>query len=168
MPHLPQACVRAIGLITIDFPTSYAADADDYLAKGLAVRDELRDAPLLSFCLAPHAPYTVSDRNFSKVLTLAEQCELPIHLHVHETTREIEDSVQQFGVRPLERLHRLGLLSPGLIAAHGIHLNAGEIELLAQYGCSIAHCPSSNLKLASRHCSASRTGRTRRQHRVRH
>ena len=139
----------AIGLITIDFPTSYAADADDYLAKGLAVRDELRDEPLLSFCLAPHAPYTVSDRNFSKVLTLAEQCELPIHLHLHETTREIEDSVQHFGVRPLERLHRLGLLSPGLIAAHGIHLNANEIALLAQHGCSIAHCPSSNLKLAS-------------------
>ncbi len=139
----------AIGLITIDFPTSYAADADDYLAKGLAVRDELRDELLLSFCLAPHAPYTVSDRNFSKVLTLAEQCDLPIHLHLHETTREMEDSVQHFGVRPVERLYRLGLLSPGLIAAHGIHLNTDEIALLAQHGCSIAHCPSSNLKLAS-------------------
>jgi 5-methylthioadenosine/S-adenosylhomocysteine deaminase len=139
----------AIGLITVDFPTSYATDADDYLAKGLAVRDELRDEPLLSFCLAPHAPYTVNDRNFSKVLTLAEQCDLPIHLHLHETKQEIDNSLQQYGMRPIERLHRLGLLSPGLIGAHGIHFNADEISLLAQHGCSIAHCPSSNLKLAS-------------------
>ena len=139
----------SIGLIALDFPTPYAADSDDYLAKGLATRDELRDEPLLSFCLAPHAPYTVSDRNFARVLTLAEQCDLPIHLHLHETAHEIEDSEQRFGVRPLERLHRLGLLSPGLIGAHGIHFNAEEIALLAQYGCTIAHCPSSNLKLAS-------------------
>ncbi len=139
----------AIGLITLDFPTAYATDSDDYLAKGLATRDDLRDEPLLSFCLAPHAPYTVSDSNFVRVLTLAEQCDLPIHLHLHETAHEIEDSEQRYGVRPLERLHRLGLLSPGLIGAHGIHLNADEIALLAQYGCSIAHCPSSNLKLAS-------------------
>ncbi len=139
----------AIGLITFDFPTAYAADADDYLAKGLEARDELRDESLLSFCLAPHAPYTVNDRNFGKVLTLAEQCNLPIHLHLHETAQEIEDSVQRFGVRPIERLHRLGLLSPGLIGAHAIHLNPDEISLLAQHGCSIAHCPSSNLKLAS-------------------
>jgi 5-methylthioadenosine/S-adenosylhomocysteine deaminase len=143
----------ALGLISLDFPTAYATDADDYLAKGLAARDELRAEPdaksLLSFCLAPHAPYTVSDRNFAKVLTLAEQCDLPIHMHLHETKAEIDDSVQRFGMRPVERLHRLGLLSPSLIGAHGVHLNADEIALLAQHGCSIAHCPSSNLKLAS-------------------
>lgn len=139
----------AIGLVTLDFSTSYAADADDYLAKGLAVRDELGDEPLLSFCFAPHAPYTVSDRNFTKTLTLAEQCELPIHIHLHETKQEIDDSLKRFGMRPVERLYQLGLLSPGLIAAHGVHLNANEIAVLAQHGCSIAHCPSSNLKLAS-------------------
>lgn len=139
----------AIGLITVDFPTQYAADADDYLAKGLAVRDELRDQPLLSFCLAPHAPYTVGDRNFSKALTIAEQCDLPIHLHLHETLQEISDSQQQFGIRPIERLRRLGLLGPAMIAVHGTHLNDDEILLLSQHGCSIAHCPSSNLKLAS-------------------
>lgn len=139
----------AIGLITLDFPTAYAADTDDYLAKGLAARDALRGEALLSFCLAPHAPYTVNDRSFAKVLTLAEQIEVPIHLHLHETQQEIEDSLRDFGVRPLERIHRLGLLSPGLIGVHAIHLSAGEIDLLAQHGCSIAHCPSSNLKLAS-------------------
>ncbi len=139
----------AIGLITVDFPSNYAADADDYLAKGLAVRDQLLGESLLSFCLAPHAPYTVGERSFARVLTLAEQIELPIHLHLHETVQEIDDSLQRFGVRPIERLSRLGLLSPALIAVHAVHLNTHEIELLAQHGCSVAHCPSSNLKLAS-------------------
>ena len=139
----------AIGLITVDFPSNYAADADDYLAKGLAARDRFLGQPLLSFCLAPHAPYTVADRSFVQVLTLAEQIELPLHLHLHETVQEIEDSRQRFAMRPLERLRRLGLLGPGLIAVHAVHLEAQEIELLAAHGCSVAHCPSSNLKLAS-------------------
>ena len=139
----------AIGLIAIDFSSAYATDADDYLDKGMAVRDELRNEPLLSFCLAPHAPYTLDDRGFSKVLTLAEQCDMPIHLHIHETAQEIDDSLKQYGMRPIERLRRLGLLSPGLIGVHAVHLNDEEIALLAQHNCSIAHCPSSNLKLAS-------------------
>jgi 5-methylthioadenosine/S-adenosylhomocysteine deaminase len=105
--------------------------------------------PLLSFCLAPHAPYTVGERSFARVLTLAEQIELPIHLHLHETVQEIDGSLQRFGMRPIERLCRLGLLSPALIAVHAVHLDTHEIELLAQHGCSVAHCPSSNLKLAS-------------------
>ena len=139
----------AIGLVVVDFPTPYAADADDYLAKGMATRDGLLDQSLLSFCIAPHAPYTVSDRNFGKALAFAEQCDLPIHVHLHETVQEIENSMQNFGMRPIERLRRLGMLSPSLIAAHGVHLDANEMALLAEYGCSIAHCPSSNLKLAS-------------------
>ena len=145
-----EAGMRAvIGLMAIDFPSAYAADADDYLAKGLEVRDELRNEPLLGFCLAPQAPYTVNDRSFARVLTLSEQCDLPIHLHLQETAQEIKDSLQRFGLRPLERLYRLGLLSPSLIAAHAVHVNTEEIAMLAQYGCSVAHCPTSNLKLAS-------------------
>jgi len=139
----------AIGIVTIDFPTLYAADADDYLRKGLAARDALRDEPLVSFCLAPHAPYTVGDRSFASVLTLAEQIDAPIHVHIHETAHEIEESIKVHGVRPLERLHRIGLLSPGLIGVHAVHLTADEIALLAAHGCSLAHCPTSNLKLAS-------------------
>jgi 5-methylthioadenosine/S-adenosylhomocysteine deaminase len=142
--------IRAVvGLIALDFPTTYASDADDYLAKGLAVRDEFRDKPLLSFCLAPHAPYTVSDRSFEKILTLSEQCDVPLHIHIHETRKEIEDSLKLFGMRPIERLRRLGVLGPGLIGAHAVYLEDHEMQLLAQHGCSVAHCPSSNLKLAS-------------------
>jgi 5-methylthioadenosine/S-adenosylhomocysteine deaminase len=145
-----QARMRAaLGIILIEFPTAYASDAQDYLRKGLATRDELKGEPLLSFCMAPHAPYTVYDKSFERIVTLAEQLQVPIHLHVHETRHEVEESVKQHGVRPLERLSKLGLLGPGLIAVHSVHLEPSEIALLAEHGCSVAHCPASNLKLAS-------------------
>ena len=139
----------AIGMLTIDFPTAYASDSEDYLAKGLAMRDEYRHHPLLSFCFAPHAPYTVSDKALTSILTYAEQLDLPIHIHLHETEAEISHSLGNFGMRPIERLYQLGLLSPGLIGVNMIHLTEEELELTANQGCSVAHCPSSNLKLAN-------------------
>lgn len=139
----------AIGMIAVDFPTPYASDADDYLTKGLAMRDRHKDEPLLAFCMAPHAPYTVGDKTFTKILTFAEQLDLPIHIHLHETEDEIRQSMHSHGLRPIERLHNLGLLGPNFIAVHAVHLTADEIALLARQGCHIAHCPSSNLKLAS-------------------
>ena len=158
MYFFPEAAARAlrevgmravIGLIALEFPSPYANDADDYLRRGLAARDALKGDPLLSFTLAPHAPYTVSDATFTRVVTLAEELDLPIHMHVHETAGEVSDSIAQHGVRPLVRLERLGLVSERLIAVHAVHLNDTEIALLAQRGASIAHCPASNLKLAS-------------------
>ena len=139
----------ALGLIVIDAPTAYATDAVDYVAKGLALRDGLREQPLLSFCMAPHAPYSVSDSTFSRLITLAEELDLPVHMHVHESLDEIERSLAAHGLRPLERLRRLGLLGPNLIAVHAVHLTHEEIDLLAENGSSVAHCPSSNLKLAN-------------------
>ncbi|HYL89462.1 MAG TPA: TRZ/ATZ family hydrolase [Burkholderiales bacterium] len=137
------------GIIVIEFPSAYAADAADYLRKGLELRDRYRDEPLASFCLAPHAPYTVSDASFRQIATLAAELDLPVHVHVHETDHEIQASLAEHGVRPLERLRRLNLVAPNLIAVHAVHLTAEEIALLARHGCSVAHCPSSNMKLAS-------------------
>ena len=145
-----EAGMRAVlGIVVIEFPTPYASDAQDYLRKGLGARDALKSEALLSFCMAPHAPYTVSDASFEQIATLAEQLQLPVHIHVHETEREIHEHIKQHGVRPLERLRRLGLLGPELIAVHAVHLDDVEIALLAAQGCSVAHCPASNLKLAS-------------------
>ena len=158
MYFFPEAAAEAvlesgmragIGMIVVDFPTAYASDPDDYLAKGLALRDRHRDNPLLSFCLAPHAPYTVSDRTFGKIVTMAAELDCPIHCHLHETEDEIAQSVSEHGVRPLERLRRLGVVGPNLISVHSVHLSEEEIVLLATHGSSVAHCPSSNLKLAS-------------------
>ncbi len=139
----------AIGMIVIDFPSAYASDTDDYLAKGLALRDQYQQHPQLSFCFAPHAPYTVSDKAFTRLLTYAEQLDLPIHTHLHETQDEIRISIESHGVRPIERLHKLGLIGPNLIAVHMTQLTDDEINLMAQQDCTIAHCPSSNMKLAN-------------------
>lgn len=145
-----QARMRAaLGIILVEFPTKYAADPQDYLRKGLETRDQLKNEALLSFCMAPHAPYTVSDKSFEQVATLADQLQIPIHIHVHESRFEIEESVKQHGARPIERLRRLGLVGPQMIAVHAVHLEDAEIALLAGQGASVAHCPASNLKLAS-------------------
>ena len=139
----------ALGMIVVEFPSAYASDPDDYLQKGLALRDQWREHPLLSFCLAPHAPYTVSDATFRRVATILGELDVPLHIHVHETEEEVERSVAEHGMRPLERLGELGLLGPNLIAVHSVHLTQQEIALLARHGASTVHCPSSNLKLAS-------------------
>lgn len=145
-----DAGIRAVlGIVLVEFPTAYASDAQDYLRKGLAMRDELKSEPLLSFCMAPHAPYTVSDRSFEQILTLSEQLQIPVNTHLHETRGEIRESQGKFGMRPLARLEKLGLLGPSFIAIHAVHLDPAEIALLARLGASVAHCPSSNLKLAS-------------------
>ena len=139
----------SLGMIVFDFASAYGSDPDDYLAKGLALRDRWREHPLVSFCLAPHSPYSVSDDSFRKIAALAGEVDVPVHIHLHETTDEIARSLAEHGVRPLERLQRLGLLGPGLIAVHAVHLSEAEIAMLAQHGASVVHCPSSNLKLAS-------------------
>ena len=158
MYFFPEATARAalqsgmravLGIITIEQRSAYANDAQEYLAKGMTLRDTLRDEPLLSFCLAPHAPFTVSDATFAQIATYAGELDIPVHIHLHETTQELQDSVARYGVRPLARLEKAGLLGPGLIAVHAVHVNPEEIDLLARHGCSVAHCPSSNLKLAS-------------------
>jgi len=145
-----QAGMRAnLGLFVSEFANSYASDADDYLQKGFEAHDSWRSNAMITSCIAPHAPYTVSDQTFEKVLTYAEQLGLGIHTHLHETRDEISQSETQYGIRPMQRLAALGLLGPGFTAAHGVHLLPHEIDMLAEFGCNVAHCPSSNLKLGS-------------------
>jgi 5-methylthioadenosine/S-adenosylhomocysteine deaminase len=150
---IAQAGIRAtVGLIVIDFPTVWAKDADEYLQKATAVYQQLQQYPLVRTALAPHAPYTVSDKPLQAVAALAEQLDIPIHIHVHETKTEIENSLAQHGKRPLARLQALGLLSPRLLAVHLTQLEAEEIQELAKAGAHVLHCPESNLKLASGFC----------------
>ena len=158
MYFFPQAAAEAyldagmratLGMIVLEFASAYAADADDYLARGLHIRDTLKDEPLLSFSFAPHAPYTITDETYRRIVTLADQLSLTIHTHIHETEDEITDSLTRYGVRPLERLAQLGLLGPHFIGVHAVHLTDTEVDTLAQFNCHIAHCPSSNLKLGS-------------------
>ena len=161
MYFFPEATARAVqqagmraklGLILIDFPSAWAGDADEYLAKGIELHDQLRDNSLISTAFAPHAPYTVSDDPLKRIATYAEELDIPIHMHIHETADEVEQAVSETGKRPLQRLNELGLLSPRLLAVHMTQLNDDEINLIAETGAHVLHCPESNLKLASGFC----------------
>ncbi|MCB1767883.1 MAG: amidohydrolase family protein, partial [Candidatus Competibacteraceae bacterium] len=105
---------------------------------------------------APHAPYTVSAPALERIGRLAADLGIPVHIHVHETAAEVARFQAEHGCRPLERLERLGLLSPRLLAVHMTQLEAAEIERLAAAGSHVIHCPESNLKLASGFCPVAR------------
>ena len=139
----------AIGGAIVEFPTPYAADAETYIARCLAPRDEIASDGCLKLMLAPHAPYTVSDDTFRRILTIAQEADFPIAMHIHETRDEIVQGEQSHGMRPIARLEKLGLLGPGLISVHSVHLTPIEIDTYARAGVHVAHCPVSNLKLAS-------------------
>lgn len=142
--------IRAnIGLVVLDFPTNYASDPQEYLNKGLQFRDDWRDFKLISTSLAPHAPYSVSNKTFELINTYAEQLDLTIHTHLHETIDEIDESKKQFGITPIERLNDIGLLSPKLMAAHCVHLSENDRKLLAKNDVTVICNISSNMKLGS-------------------
>jgi 5-methylthioadenosine/S-adenosylhomocysteine deaminase len=158
MYFYPDASARAyetagmramIGVPVLDFPTPYAADPDAYLQQGLAARDAFKSSPRLRFSLAPHAPYTVGDATWEKIVMYAGQLELPVQTHIAETRAEVEQARAQTGLAPLARLARLGALGPDFLAIHAVHLDDADIELLATHGCHVVHCPASNMKLAS-------------------
>jgi 5-methylthioadenosine/S-adenosylhomocysteine deaminase len=141
-----------VGLIVLDFPTVWAHDADEYISRGLAVHDQYRGDPLIRTLFAPHAPYTVSDKPLEHIRVLADELDIGIHMHVHETADEVDKAIELTGKRPLQRLQDLGLLSPAMLAVHMTQLSAEEISLYAQSGAHMVHCPESNLKLASGFC----------------
>ena len=142
----------SVGLIVIEFPSAWAANVDEYLARGLEVRDEFRGEPLISTTLAPHAPYTVCDPTLDRIQTLSAQLDIPVHIHLHETRAEVEESINRHGCRPFERLRAHGLINEKLLAVHMTQLSDREIQQALRAGVSIAHCPESNQKLASGAC----------------
>ena len=152
-----QAGMRAVvNLITLDFPTAWAANADEYIHKGLEVRDAIRgqhgDGGLITTIFGPHAPYTVSDAPLRKLRVLANELSMGIHMHVHETAGEVAMAVAATGKRPWQRLKELELLGPDFVAVHMTQLTDTEIAEAAELGVHVVHCPESNLKLASGFC----------------
>ena len=136
----------------LDFPTVWAQNPDEYILKATELHDDYRNSELVYTAFGPHAPYTVSDAPLSKILVLAEELDIPIHMHVHETVDEVEQAVEKTGKRPLQRLAELGLLSPKMVCVHATQLRDDEIEMIHTMGAHVVHCPESNLKLASGFC----------------
>ncbi len=157
--YLRHGFRAAIGLPFIEFPSAWAKSRDEYFDKNFAVYDALKSESLISVTLAPHAPYTVADESFARIRVLSDQLDLPVHIHLHETAQEIEDAKKQYGQRPFARLKTLGLINDHLIAVHVTQLLDTEIAQFAEAGSSVAHCPESNLKLASGFCPAEKLRR---------
>jgi len=140
----------------LDFPTVWGNDADEYIAKATGLHDDFRNNEYVYTAFGPHAPYTVSDAPLRKISMLADELDIPIHMHVHETAQEITDSIAAHGKRPLQRLADLGIISPRLLCVHATQLNDAEIQMLSELGSSVLHCPESNLKLASGFCQVNK------------
>jgi 5-methylthioadenosine/S-adenosylhomocysteine deaminase len=145
-----QVGLRAVvGMIVMDFPTAWAADWQEYLHRGLDVFERVRNLPRVSTAFAPHAPYTVSDAPLLRIRELANELNVPVHMHVHETAGEVKNAIAASGKRPWTRLRELDLLGTDFIAVHMTQLSDAEIAEAGTLGVSVVHCPESNLKLAS-------------------
>lgn len=158
MYFFPESTIQAstkigmrahVGLVVLEFASNYAVDASRYIEQGTAIRDAYKAEPLVSFSFAPHAPYTVTDDTLMQINVLAEQLDMGLHTHMQETMHEVKESQSRYGLTPLKRFANLGLLNSRVVLAHCVHLSEADKQLIAEYGCHIAHCPTSNLKLAS-------------------
>ena len=139
-----------IGTPVIDFATAWAENASQCISKGSElVHDRYADDPLITSCFAPHSTYVVPDEAFHELRIVADQLDARVQIHLHETAREVEDAERATGKRPLQRLADLGLVNSSLMAVHAVHMTQKEVQLLADSGVAVAHCPRSNLKLAS-------------------
>lgn len=136
----------------LDFPTNFAQNADEYIRKAMAVYEHYRHEPLAHIGIGPHAPYTVSDEPLKEIAILADQIDMPVQIHLHETAFEVQQSIEIYGVRPIQRLADIGFLNERVSCVHMTQIDDSDLKVLQQTGASVIHCPESNLKLASGFC----------------
>ena len=141
-----------IGFTVFDFPTAGGKDPDDYIHKGLQLRDSYKGDGLIKIACAPHAPYTVGDETLHRIATYANELDMAVHIHCHETAQEVADSLKLYGNRPLQRLDDLGVLLPQTQLVHMTQIDDSDIRLIQDNNCHVVHCPESNLTLASGFC----------------
>ncbi len=141
-----------VGLPLLDQPSSWARDFDEYLGKGLEVVEQFGSDSSVTFTLAPHAPYSVSDSALQRIAEVSRKLRLKIHLHCLESSFDVDHSYRTYGKKPLERLSSHGILNRDLIAVHMTQLDGRDIAKIAGHGVHVVHCPQSNLKLASGVC----------------
>jgi len=145
-----EAGMRAV-LCTgiLDFPTPGAKTPDEGLKKTEEFIKQYENDQFIYPAAGPHAPYTCSPETLKKAFDLAEKYDVLYHIHVSETQFEVNDIKERYGSTPVKHLKNIGVLSERMLAAHMVHPTEEEIDLLAENNVKIAHCPESNLKLAS-------------------
>lgn len=157
-----DAGIRAVCFTPVlDFPTNYAQNADEYIRKAVECNDRFNNLPknengLVQIGFGPHAPYTVSDEPLKEITILADQLDMPVQIHLHETAFEVSESLEKFNKRPTQRLADIGFLNERVSCVHMTQIDDSDISILQKTGASIVHCPESNLKLASGFCPISK------------
>ncbi|MCB5245142.1 MAG: amidohydrolase [Candidatus Cloacimonetes bacterium] len=154
MPAIADACTKVglraiIGEAFLDSNTSSPEKLPELGNKMLQMRQRYKDNPLVDFNLAPHSIYGCSRKTLEKCAQIAEETGILLHMHLSETKSEVEQCVQDYGLKPVFYLKDIGILDLPAVYAHGVWMDEEEIELLSEVPASIAICTESNLKLAS-------------------
>ena len=140
----------------IGFPSAWAGSPEEYIHKGLDLHDSLKHSALVKSAFGPHSTYTLDEATLGHIASLANELDVPVQIHLHETAEEVADAERATGRRPLASLHALGLTGPRMQLVHMTQLHDEEIELLGATGSHVVHCPNSNMKLASGRCPVRR------------
>ncbi len=134
--------------VFIDFNDAAKAEEQRELTERL-FEETKQYSDRIGFALGPHAIYTVSKESLKWAAQFSTENGIPLHIHISETQKEVDDCLSLYGLRPIQWLDKIGLLGPNVIAAHVIHVTDEEIGILARNGVHVVHCPASNMKLAS-------------------
>jgi 5-methylthioadenosine/S-adenosylhomocysteine deaminase len=151
---IAEACKEAgirvvIGEALVDFPTANCKTPEEQLKYTEYLLSQWKNDSLVVPSVQPHSPYAASVELMRQSKALTDEYGAPYLLHVSETRREVQESMEKYGRTPVGRLADLGLLGPSTVAIHGVHLTEEDIKLLAEYDAGVVHCPESQLKLAS-------------------
>ncbi len=145
-----QAGVRAVcGQSILKFPTPDAKSYEDAMEQARDYIQRWKGHPLIVPSIAPHAPYTTTDDILRQTASLAQEFDVPLHIHLAETALEVETMRNENGMPVIPYVKKQGLFDAKVIAAHCVHIDAGEIRSLHHAGAGVSHNPSSNLKIAS-------------------
>ncbi|MCK4553501.1 amidohydrolase, partial [Candidatus Parcubacteria bacterium] len=133
----------------IDFPAPSYKNADEAISLFKEFYNKYKDDELINISIQPHAIYTCCKKTLIKIKELAQEFNIPIHIHISETKKEVDDCKKQHGKSPVEYLDKIGFLSDKVIAAHSVWLSNNDLEIYKNRGVKVSHCPMSNMKLAS-------------------
>jgi 5-methylthioadenosine/S-adenosylhomocysteine deaminase len=145
-----EAGMRAVCTQSVmKYPTPDSDSFEDALVRARALLQRWKGHRLIIPGVAAHAPYTCTEEILRACTALAIEHGAPLHIHLAETASEVEASRREFGMPEVPYLRDLGLFAARVVAAHGVHLDEGEIRTLKKAGAGLIHAPASNLKLAS-------------------
>ncbi len=152
--HVAKAAAAAgmrgvLGQSILKYPTPDAESYEEALARCRVFIEAWRGHPLITPAVAPHAPYSNTDESLRRCTDLALEYDVPLLIHIAETKFEVDNSLNDSGRTVVEHIDSVGMLEAKVLAAHCVHITKTEMTTLGEQGAGLAHCPTSNLKLAS-------------------